>query len=742
MNDPAAFAVPPPGAAPAPPPSSTAAGRTLVLFGLVLGLVTLLTYSNSFQAGPTLDNKVVLTQDPRIREWNGQNLRLIFQENYWWPYAASDLYRPLTTLSYLGNYAVLGNGPRVAGYHWVNFLLHWANAGLVLVILRRLTGRPGVALLAAALFAVHPVNVESVTNIIGRADLLAAFSILAGGWCYLRAAGAAGLRKLPWLGGVALLACAGVLMKESAVMIGAFMLLYDWLWRWPELPGVTWRERLPAAVREFVLKGWITLIPAVCLLLWARHRLLYASPVSGQLFVDNPIAFAGLFPGFMTAMKVIGRYLGLLVLPGTLSCDYSYNQIPLFGEAAHWWENLYAWVALAVVVALVWAAVRGRRAQVLFAWGTLFFLLMLLPAANLLVPIGSIMAERFLYLPSLGFCLVAALALQPMGGALARLAVKNPRWQPWAARALPALVVAVFALRTHARNADWRDDLALWKSAVAAAPDSFKTHKGYANALWDAGRNEPALDAALAHAEAGLAVLDQKPLAEERQDNTLFYDLGMYYRLKGDFLSQRGQPGEAGRFYRKSVDILLRAQAVDHWVNEASHRTLLRRGRPADDLTDVGNFRIYLQLGQSYLQLGNWAGAEIAGRYAQRLMPNDAGGYMLVGAAVFAAGHHDAAAIETLAVLVLQPANAEAWSNLAKCYAALGLVPAPIGSRGSNPVLDDGNPIVRRQLVAACQALLRNFETARLPWLAQALREQAMTQYHMSAADLGPPQKR
>jgi tetratricopeptide (TPR) repeat protein len=696
------------------------------LLGLALGLITLLTYSNSFEAGLTLDNKVVLAQDPRIREWNGQNLRLIFQENYWWPYAASDLYRPLTTLSYLCNYAVLGNGARVAGYHWMNFLLHWANAWLVLVILRRLTARTGVALLAAALFAVHPVNVESVTNIIGRADLLAAFSILAGGWCYLRAAGVSGLRKLPWLGGVALIACAGVLMKESALMIGAFVLLYDWLWRWPELPGATWRERLPAA----------------CLLLWARHRLLYASPVYGQSFVDNPIAYAGVFPGFMTAMKVIGRYLGLLVLPGTLSCDYSYNQIPLFGEMAHWWENLYAWVALAVVAALVWAAVRGRRGHVLFAWGTLFFLLMLLPTSNLLVPIGSIMAERFLYLPSLGFCLVAALALWPMGGALARLGVENPRWQPWAARALPALVVAGFALRTHVRNADWRGDLALWKSAVAAAPDSFKTHKGYANALWDAGRDEPALDAALAHAETGLAVLDRKPLVEERRDNTLFYDLGMYYRLKGDFLTQRGQPGEAGRFYRKSVDILLRAQAVDRWANEASHRASLRRSRPVDELADVGNFRIYLQLGQSYLQLGNWTGAETAGRYAQRLMPNDAGGYMLVSAAVFATGHHDAAAIQTLATLVLQPANAEAWSNLAKCYAALGLVPAPIGLQGSNHVLDDGNPIVRRQLVEACRALIRNYETARLPWLAQALREQAVTQYHMSAADIGPPEKR
>ena len=168
----------------------------------------------------------------------------------------------------------------------------------------------------------------------------------------------------------------------------------------------------------------------------------------------------------------------------------------------------------------------------------------------------------------------------------------------------------------------------------------------------------------------------------------------------------------------------------------------MRRGRPVDELTDVGNFRIYLQLGQSYLQLGNWTGAEAAGRYAQRLMPNDAGGYMLVSAAVFAAGHHDAAAIQMLAALVLDPANAEAWANLARCYTALGLVPAPIGSQGSNHVLDDGNPVVRRQLVEACQALLRNFETARLPWLAQALREQAVTQYHMSAADLGLPEKR
>ncbi len=702
-----------------------------MLLGLALGLATLLAYSNSFTAGLTLDNKVVLTQDPRIQAWSVQNLRLIFTQNYWWPYAASDLYRPLTTLSYLFNRVVLGNGERVAGYHGVNFLLHWANAWMVLIVLQRLTRRLRLSLLAAALFAVHPVNVESVTNIVGRADLLATLSILAAGWCYLRAAAAAGWRKPVWLAGVVVTTCLGVLAKENAVMIAAFVLLYDWLWRWPELPGASWRERLPAAARAFVLQGWITLLPAVGLLLWARHRLLYITPVYGQFYVDNPIAFAGFGQGVLTALGVVGRYLGLLVLPGTLSCDYSYNQIPLFGEGAHWWQGLYVWLALAVVAGLLGAAVRWRRRHPPFAWGVLFFFLMLLPTSNLLLPIGSIMAERFLYLPSIGFCLVAALALRPMGAALARATVTAPRWRVPAARVLPSLAVAVLALRTHVRNADWRENLTLWKSAVAAAPDSFKVHKGLANALWDAGHDEPAVDAAMARAELGLVVLDRKPLAPERQDNTLFYDLGTYYRRKGDFLAQRGQPGEAERFYRKAVDVLLRARTVDRWANEAAHRAGLSRGHEPGDLADVGNFRIYLELGLAYLRLGNWAESETACRHAQRLAPNEADGYLFVGAARYFSGNYDAGAVQFLAALILQPANAEGWTNLQKCYEALGLAPVPIVTKDSNHLLDDKNPIVHRQLSAACAELYRNFMAARLPATAQSLREMALKQYRV-----------
>jgi hypothetical protein len=98
---------------------------------LALGVVLLLTYANSFHAGFTLDNKYQILEDPRIRGFNEQNLRLIFSNEYWWPSFQGGLYRPVTTLTYLFNYAVLGNAQSPPGYHWINVLLHWINASLV-----------------------------------------------------------------------------------------------------------------------------------------------------------------------------------------------------------------------------------------------------------------------------------------------------------------------------------------------------------------------------------------------------------------------------------------------------------------------------------------------------------------------------------------------------------------------------------------------------------------------------------
>ena len=102
-------------------------GSTSLWVALGLCLLTLLAYSNSFGAGFALDNRGLILEDTRIREASPENLALIFEHTYWWPYGESGLYRPLTTLSYLFNYSTLGGGTAPAGYHWVNFLLHAGN---------------------------------------------------------------------------------------------------------------------------------------------------------------------------------------------------------------------------------------------------------------------------------------------------------------------------------------------------------------------------------------------------------------------------------------------------------------------------------------------------------------------------------------------------------------------------------------------------------------------------------------
>jgi len=101
--------------------------RRHLLVAAALCVLTPAAYSNSFSGGFVFDKKGLLLEDPRIREANAENLGLILQHTYRWPYGETGLYRPVGTLSDLFNYAVLGNGDHTEGYHWINPLLHLGN---------------------------------------------------------------------------------------------------------------------------------------------------------------------------------------------------------------------------------------------------------------------------------------------------------------------------------------------------------------------------------------------------------------------------------------------------------------------------------------------------------------------------------------------------------------------------------------------------------------------------------------
>ena len=162
----------------------------------------------------------------------------------------------------------------------------------VVAIVRRLTGRPWLALLAAAIFTVHPAETESVTNVVGRADELATLWILTGFWCYLRAVATEEIAdpllrvfaRIGWLAGLMLAATAGMFSKESGIMIGLLVPLYDFVFRWPRLPGGL-GARLGAATVEFFLKGWIVMIPSLLFFLIVRAGMIEDVPKIGRAHV-------------------------------------------------------------------------------------------------------------------------------------------------------------------------------------------------------------------------------------------------------------------------------------------------------------------------------------------------------------------------------------------------------------------------------------------------------------------------
>jgi len=395
-----------------------------------------------------LDNDALISRDPRIHAATWDNIKLIITHSYWWPYGEAGIYRPFTTLTYLFNYAILENQEQPAGYHWINFLLHFGNVLLVYLLGLKLMqdSRPAAAL--AGLWSVHPVLTESVTNIVGRADLLAGMAVVGGLLLYLKGAESEGRRRLMWFAGLFGAALVGMFSKESAATLLGVVVLYELTW---------WKERRKA--KELAWGCAAIVLPFLAM--WAQRTAVLAAAGHSELpFTDNPLVGADFWTGRLTAVKVMARSLGLIGWPGRLSSDYSYRQIPL---ASGTLEDWFSWLAMAAAAAGVVLFLRWSRTGFFLAC---FAFITYLPTSNWLFPIGTIMAERFLYLPSIGVmgCVVLAGHAAARHYHALRLAV-----------IAAGIVAACLAVRTWARNRDWRDDLSMGNATIAASPNSFKS---------------------------------------------------------------------------------------------------------------------------------------------------------------------------------------------------------------------------------------------------------------------------
>ncbi len=647
-----------------------------------LWVATLLAYSNCFSSGFVLDNRTLLLNDPRIQTASAENVALIAQHTYWWPNGESGLYRPLTTLSYLLNYSVLGNGGAPAGYHWVNVVLQAVNAALVLGLMRQLLrGRPhgeATAFFSALVWAVHPLLTESVTNMVGRADLLAGCAVLGGFLLYLRSRETAGWRRAAALGGLAGTAAAGMSSKESAVVLPLVICLYE------AACGRRW-DRLWA--------GCGVSAAAIGAVLWQRAAVLSSSLPAEFGFLDNPIAGAGFWTARLTALKILPRYLWLSVWPQRLSADYSYDQIALARGSAADWMGWAAAAAVAAGVAMMW---RRERLGFFFAG---FAFLNLLPASNLMFAIGAMMAERFFYLPLAGVIAAAALVFEGLAG----------RWAGGSGRRRRVVTIVVwgvaagFGVRTWLRNVDWTSDRTMAEAGVRTSPRSFKFHRLLAFELVSAEDGPRDIERAVREADRSVAILDAVPDARDLPGP---WNLAaVCHRVRGDGLSGE----EARREYEASVRLARRAIAIGAALRAAYERRYGRSsGVPAEAAEP------YLTLAAGYLRLGRAEEALEAARRAQGINPEASGAYEAMADAEMELGDGEEAAV-ALAEGMLATGDRGLMGRLVRLYeSGLGREGCAVVEGGGGPRLDPRCGRVHGDLCRAASRLRRGDLSRRL----------------------------
>jgi tetratricopeptide (TPR) repeat protein len=376
----------------------------------------------------------------------------------WWNAARAGpgLYRPITTLSF-GIDRALAGGLRPGWFHLVNVLLHggvtWLVARLALLLLESPTG----ACIAGLLFAVHPVHVEAVAGVVGRAEILAAGLTLAAVLLHRAALIGAGRMADLALAGAPVAILLAMLSKESAFTAPVLVAICD-----------DWAGGGPTSGRR--RRGLYASYAAAVLCALALRTQVLGSPAGlGAIpFIDNPAAAAGAVEGRLTALACVSRYAGLLLWPARLSVDYSYDQIPLASGAS----DPLVLLGFTLVAGIVVGGVLLVRRRQVAGRALLFTACSMALTANLLLFIGTLFAERLLYLPSVGACLLAGWAVSRMRA-------------PFAARAALAVAFAAVVaagVRTWVRLPEWRDDFTLYQSAARVSPRSARIRYNLGNA--------------------------------------------------------------------------------------------------------------------------------------------------------------------------------------------------------------------------------------------------------------------
>ncbi len=606
------------------PPSvnlETKASGTVLRWVAILGIVlaTAAVYQGTL-AGPLIyDDHLWITWNPSIRHlWPISGVLF--------PPADSVAYgRPVLSLSLALNYAVSGNG--AWSYHLANLAIHiLAALALFGVVRRTLALRPSLvpqerdrevlAFYVALLWAVHPLQTESVTYVIQRAESLMGLFYLLTLYCFIRSVQAPQPRSRAWRM-LSMLACLlGMATKEVMVTAPLIVLAYD---------------------RTFVAGSFLAALRQ-------RWRLYACLAFTWMVPALLSVGLHGRGVGFglgyswwayaVTEGWVVAHYLLLAVWPHPLVLDYGTDVVGSVGVAVPWA------LALAVLAADAWVAFRWRK---LLGFAGAWFFLILAPASSVVPVAFQPMAEHRMYLP-----LAAVVVL-----------LVSAAWALLGRRCVPVLLAAALALGTATllRNRDYRSDSAIWADTVLRRPENPRARVALGSALALEDRNAEA-------AEQFLAALKLDPGNFEARRNLglAYFHMGRIDEALAEYRNATPRaPGSAALHY----DI---GMALDH---EGRLGDALAEYREAVRL-DPRDAEAHNLLGSALFRTGSVGEAVAQYQLAILFKPDSARMHYNLGMALDLAGLNEKAIGEYRVSVGLEPGYAEAHNNLGGALARAG----------------------------------------------------------------------
>jgi Flp pilus assembly protein TadD len=471
-----------------------------------LAVAAALPYLNTLRNGFVSDDGTQVLHNPYIR--NFHYLAKIFTTSVssYVGQKMTNYYRPLMNVGYLLCYQVFG--PHPFSLHLINIVLHVAVVGAVFLLTKQMFQNRDLAWVAAALFAIHPVHSEVVAWIAASPDLELSFFYLLTFWFFLRVARPGGrfsyLAELAMAGSFVLT----VFSKEQAVTLPLLATVYEHLYRADR------GETRPAQkVRRY----------AVLWLLTAAY-LFFRNRVLGGLSSGIRIYNLTWYPTFTSALALFGQYIWKVVWPVDLRlfCPFRAPLSLLDPPAA---SGLAALAVCGALFFFLW-----RRARPL-SFGLVWMLATLAPVLNVRwMPIFAF-AERYLYLPSVGFCWVLGWGLLRLW---AKASARGSIWR-WVLATTFVLLAALCSLRIVTRDRTWRDNLTLYTNTLAACPDAFYVRKDLGATYWEMGNAE------LAEREW------REALKAAPQHSGSLSSLGMAYLKRQDY-------SQALEFLKKAVE--------------------------------------------------------------------------------------------------------------------------------------------------------------------------------------------